>query len=304
MNLSWLDDFLALAATGNFSRAADERHMTQPAFSRRIRALEEWLGVELFDRSSQPAKLTETGQWFRSVAQEILARVARVPGDARAVADANSSTLRLAATHALSFTFLPPWLRSLESRTTIGPVRLVSDVLPQCEALMRQSRIQFLLCHAYGQAPGRLDAAGYPSVRIGHDALIPVTAVDEAGRPRHWLEDNGPDRIAMLDYSAESGIGRIVHAVHGAELERRAVQPVFTAHLASVLKTMALDGRGIAWLPNTLIQDELSRGRLVIAGPAHWRIDLEIRLYRDPAGSSPAADAFWQAACQTESAPA
>ncbi len=41
MNLSCLDDFLALAASGNFSRAADERHMTQPAFSRRIRALEE-----------------------------------------------------------------------------------------------------------------------------------------------------------------------------------------------------------------------------------------------------------------------
>ena len=41
MNLSWLDDFLTLAAVGNFSRAAAERHMTQPAFSRRIMALEE-----------------------------------------------------------------------------------------------------------------------------------------------------------------------------------------------------------------------------------------------------------------------
>ena len=51
LNLSWLDDFMALAASGNFSRAAEERHMTQPAFSRRVRALEEWLGVDLFDRS-------------------------------------------------------------------------------------------------------------------------------------------------------------------------------------------------------------------------------------------------------------
>ena len=53
MNLIWLDDFLTLASSGSFSRAAQERHMTQPAFSRRIRALEEWLGTELFDRSSQ-----------------------------------------------------------------------------------------------------------------------------------------------------------------------------------------------------------------------------------------------------------
>ena len=50
MNLSWLEDFLALAATGNFSRAAEDRHMTQPAFSRRVRALEE----ELYRLASFP----------------------------------------------------------------------------------------------------------------------------------------------------------------------------------------------------------------------------------------------------------
>ncbi|MEP7101563.1 MAG: LysR family transcriptional regulator [Burkholderiales bacterium] len=79
MNFLWLDDFLTLAASGNFSRAAEERHMTQPAFSRRVRALEEWLGVVLFDRSTQPATLTEAGEWFRTVAQETLNRVARLP---------------------------------------------------------------------------------------------------------------------------------------------------------------------------------------------------------------------------------
>lgn len=57
MNLSWLEDFLALAESGNFSRAAERRHMTQPAFSRRIRAFEDWLGVALFDRGSHPVTL-------------------------------------------------------------------------------------------------------------------------------------------------------------------------------------------------------------------------------------------------------
>src|SRR5678810_779562 len=133
MNLSWLDDFLALVATGNFSRAADERHMTQPAFSRRIRALEEWLGAELFDRSSQPARLTATGEWFRGAAENLLARVSRLPGEARVVAESHATTLRFAATHALSFTFMPGWLRSLESSTEIGPVTLASDVFARCE---------------------------------------------------------------------------------------------------------------------------------------------------------------------------
>src|SRR6188768_2590543 len=110
MNLSWLEDFLALAASGSFSRAAEERHMSQPAFSRRIRALEEWLGVELFDRTSQPARLTPTGEWFRPMAEELLARIDRLPTEARVVAEFNATTLRPAATHALSFTFVPRWL--------------------------------------------------------------------------------------------------------------------------------------------------------------------------------------------------
>src|SRR5437763_11021394 len=101
MNLVWLEDFVTLASTGSFSRAAQERHMTQPAFSRRVRALEEWLGVVLFDRSTQPAMLTEAGEWFRAIAQDLLTRVAGIPDEARAVADASSATLRIASTHAL-----------------------------------------------------------------------------------------------------------------------------------------------------------------------------------------------------------
>ena len=90
LNLSWLEDFLALAASGNFSRAADERHMTQPAFSRRIKALETWVGAELFDRRNQPATLTDTGQWFSGIATDMLAKAAKIPGEARAFSEANA----------------------------------------------------------------------------------------------------------------------------------------------------------------------------------------------------------------------
>ena len=58
MDIKWLEDFLALAETRNFSRAAAQRNVTQPAFSRRIRALESWLGNELFDRAAYPTALT------------------------------------------------------------------------------------------------------------------------------------------------------------------------------------------------------------------------------------------------------
>lgn len=283
MNFSWLEDFLSLAASGNFSRAAEERHMTQPAFSRRIRALEEWLGVELFDRSSQPARLTAAGEWFRPQAEDLLARVARIPGEARSVAEANATTLRLAATHALSFTFLPRWLQALQAHTGSGPIRLVSDVLERCEALLLQRQVQFVIAHAPAAGRGELDAHGVPSVAVGADMLLPVHA-------------RGAPERALLGFSDESGLGRIVRQTLGPELAAAGLLPVFTAHLASVLKSMALDARGLAWLPQSLVREDLEQGRLQVAGPAHWRIAVDIRLYRDPVPLGPYAEAFWQAA--------
>ena len=296
MNLSWLDDFLALAASGNFSRAADERHMTQPAFSRRIRALEEWLGAELFDRSSQPAKLTPAGEWFRTAAHDLQARVARVPGEARAVVEAHSTTLRFAATHALSFTFMPGWLRGLEARTTVGPVTLVSDVFARCEAMLLQSQVQFVLSHAHPLSSSELQAQDYPCVWVGSDVLVPVSAPDSQGRARHELTGATAIRpVQLLNYSAESGIGRILHDVRGPALERWPTQSVVKAHLASVLRTMALDGRGMAWLPQTLIAEDLASGRLTEAASQEWWIEMEIRLYRDRSLLGKAAEDFWAA---------
>jgi DNA-binding transcriptional LysR family regulator len=301
MNLSWLDDFFALAASGNFSRAAEERHMTQPAFSRRIRALEEWLGTELFDRSSQPARLTAAGEWFRDTAHELTARVARVPGEARAVAEAHSTALRFAATHALSFTFLTAWLRGLESRTTVGSITLVSDVFARCEAMLLESQVQFVMSHAHPQASSELLVQSFPFVRVGSDLLIPVSAPDALGRPRHALAAATPGApLPLLGYSTESGLGRILRQVRGAALERCPTHSVFTAHLASVLRTMALDGRGMAWLPQTLIRDDLASGRLIEAASQEWTIELEIRLYRDRAPLGKAAEEFWSAVCATE----
>ena len=293
MNLIWLEDFVALAATGNFSRAAEDRHSSQPAFSRRIRALEEWIGADLFDRSSQPAQLTEVGEWFAGVAQELIARVSRIPGDARRVAQASSLTLRIASTHVLSFTFLPRWLRGLESTTALGPIELMSDVLQRCEALMLQSKVQFVLSHSHPDARGALDREPFSSTLVGEDVLIAVSAPGKDGKPRHPLSRQARSPVAVLKYTSESGLGRIMHAVVGRRLESVPVEIVFTAHLASVLRTMVLDGRGVAWLPRTLVDEDITNGQVVAAATQDWDIPLEIRLYRDAPLLGKAAEEFW-----------
>jgi DNA-binding transcriptional LysR family regulator len=60
-----------------------------------------------------------------------------------------------------------------------------------------------------------------------------------------------------------------------------------------LLKTMALEGRGITWLPRQLMEDELSQGRLLNSGGPEWQIPLEIRLYRQPADMAAVAESVW-----------
>lgn len=57
MRSEWVEDILAILRAGSFSAAAELRHVSQPAFSRRVRLIEEHVAVELLDRSSRPARL-------------------------------------------------------------------------------------------------------------------------------------------------------------------------------------------------------------------------------------------------------
>jgi DNA-binding transcriptional LysR family regulator len=75
MDLNWLEDFVAVVEEGGFSRAAERRHVTQPALSRRIRALEDWLGTPLFERATHKLSLTPAGESFRPIAEDVLRRV-------------------------------------------------------------------------------------------------------------------------------------------------------------------------------------------------------------------------------------
>ena len=72
METKWLEDFVSLAETRSFSRSAQLRHVTQPAFSRRIQSLEAWAGIDLVDRSTYPTRLTPAGTTLYGQALEVL----------------------------------------------------------------------------------------------------------------------------------------------------------------------------------------------------------------------------------------
>ncbi|KRA59250.1 LysR family transcriptional regulator [Caulobacter sp. Root655] len=290
MELIWLEDFVALAETGNFSRAAENRHVTQPAFSRRVRALEDWVGAPLFDRATPGVTLTAAGQQFRTGADELIRRINQLRRESREAGGMEAATLRFAATHALSFTFFPQWMRELESRATLGPIRLISDSMQACEDLMLHGEAQFLLCHHHAAAPSRFGAQ-FRSQVVGQDALAPFVAPGPDGGPR-WSLSDGADEIPYLAYSDESGLGRIIEAQRFTD-RAQGLKVVFSARLAASLMTMARDGRGVAWLPVSLAENEVAQGRLVRAAGGDWEAPVDIRVFRPTARQSLAAEAFW-----------
>ncbi len=290
LDLAYLEDFQALVETGNFSRAATLRAMTQPAFSRRIRAFEDWAGAALFDRDAHPITLTDAGRALQPAVTEVLRGLQQGREDAQAAASRGRATLRFAATHLLSFTFFPNWLRDLESGQPLEAVQLVSDSLHACEQLMLHGQVQFLLCHHHAAAPVRLEGGRFRSIRIGEDVLIPVVAPGPAGAPLYTLPS--PGSVPYLAYSDESGLGRIVSAAQPTTESMR-LDTVFTSHLAAALRTMAATGRGVAWLPQSLIGEDLTAGRLVRAGDHALDIPMEIHLLRPTARLAPAGERFW-----------
>ena len=293
MDLDWLRDFLALADEKSFSRAAEARHVTQPAFSRRIRALEDWMGTPLFARSAQGAILTPAGAHFRPLAEELLRTLRRAQRETRAVGTRETASLSIAATHALSFTFFPAWIRQHVRLEAFGTLNLISDSMEACEEIMLAGEVDFLLCHYHADAPTRFDPGRFQSVGVGSDTLVPVSAPDAEGHPVWPLIADRERRTRLLAYSQASGLGRILAAHQATGSEAPGLETVFTSHHAATLMSMAREGHGVAWLPRTLIEGDLAYARLVRAGPEGAAIAVEIRLFRSTDAQSFAANELW-----------
>ncbi|WP_249976528.1 LysR family transcriptional regulator [Vreelandella olivaria] len=288
MELVWLEDFTALAEHGSFVRAAQARHITQPAFSRRIRALEQWVGTSLFIRTPQGTTLTEAGKHIQASAFESIGRLYRLRTEAQEIAGKADRTLQFAATHSLSFTFFPRWVRQAEQGTPIEAVQLHSDTMAACEQMLLQGSAHFLLSHRDPLVPSLLSAEQFESICIGEDRLIPLVGRELAG-------EQDFEAFPYLAYAEASGLGRIVsHRLKKYSTNYFMPEPRFSSHLAAVLMSMALENKGLAWLPESLSEQEVVEDKLVRALSEEWDIPVQIHLTRPRILSSTFADSFWK----------
>ncbi len=291
MELKWLEDFLALAEYGSFSKAAEARHVTQPAYSRRIRALEAWLGVDLVDRQHHVTTLTPVGEEFVTRARALITRIYLDRDHLRDLASARTQ-LVITTQQALAVSFLPGWMQTLENLTGDALIRVrTRDLHDGAEAFLSGAG-DFLLCYACRDVFTVLEREDVENLQVGTDELVPVTATDNEGRPLHGIDDESP--LRMLIHPPESFFGKLIQQQCLPQLPADAkVRNIYENALSEGLKAMVLQGNGVAWIPASIISAELVSNQLQIV-PELARMPLQIRLYRLKQPRSEVAEKFWQ----------
>jgi DNA-binding transcriptional LysR family regulator len=116
MTLVQLRHLIALAESGSFSRAAEACHLTQPALSRSIQALESEWGVPLIDRVGRRAELTSIGRELLERARQLVADAQDLHERSRAVARGRSGTLRVGLGSGPGVMLMTPLLQEVASR--------------------------------------------------------------------------------------------------------------------------------------------------------------------------------------------
>jgi LysR family transcriptional regulator, hypochlorite-specific transcription factor HypT len=298
MEAKWLEDFLCLAETRSFSRSAEVRHLTQSAFSRRIRALESWLGAELVDRSTYPARLTPAGEMFRAEADAMLKRINDSRAMVRGERASSANTVQFALPHALALTYFPRWLSDVVRG--FGPLstRLVAGNVHDAVVDLVEGHSDLLLCYHHPHHPVELDPARYPMLELGAEAMLPYSATTRSGAPRFRLPGTREAPVPYLAYAPGAFLGRMVESILQAAPERCWLDRRYQTDMAEALKAMTIEGHGIAWLPDSTVTRELREGGLALAArpstATAWRGEMAIRLYRDAERTRPIVAALWK----------
>ncbi|MFM0249920.1 LysR substrate-binding domain-containing protein [Paraburkholderia sediminicola] len=295
MEAKWLEDFLSLSDTKSFSRSARSRHLTQSAFSRRIVALETWMGTKLVDRSVNPITLTPAGRMFRSLAADILRSLnaaRNLVGGYEQFAE-NDHVVHFAVAHTLVFTLFPDWLKRLTSEFGHIMARVQAVNVPEGVQLLVAGDCDLLIGYHHPQLPIALDHNHFPFLTLGVERIVPVSAVGNDGRPLFELPGKSSRPLPLLAYSSGAFLGNVVEMLLMNATEPYSLFRCFETHMSEALKGMVVAGHGIGWLPESCITKELSEGNLVRAGSNVWATELEIRLYRPAKERGQAAERLW-----------
>jgi len=287
MRLDWLEDLVAIIESGSFNEAAARRFVTQPAFSRRIRAIEEYIGVELFDRDRKPAALKPTTSVHQEDIKRLVAQTKELIHELRRQSRESFNRIVLASQHSLTATLVPKIVQALSERMDAS-VRLRSANRDECHALLMTKQADLLINYLSSAEAGADPERFVERAIMGTELFIPVSAPSTLDA---WLEQG---ELPVVAYPNEAFFGRIFNdevlpQMPRPELVRRKVE---TALTFAALE-LAVNRVGVAWVPESLARGPVALGQLCILADTLPSAPLTLAALRLAGPHSPAEEFVW-----------
>jgi DNA-binding transcriptional LysR family regulator len=198
----------------------------------------------------------------------------------------------------LARSFYPRWLSRQESVFASVPTQTFAMNVEEAVRSLARHECEFLITYHHPQLPLALDAGRHAMLTLGVEAVRPYSAADALGAPLHRL-GAGLDRpIPYLAYAPGAWLGGIAELLLAHMPQPPRLKTVYRNDMAENLKAMALEGHGVAFLPESTVAREVELGQLVPAADAPLddalTARLEIRIVRDTAIQSAFLDRIWE----------
>lgn len=289
MDIRWLEDFVALAALRNFTRAAEFRNLSQAAFSRRIQSLEHWVGTGLVVKGSQPVRLTEAGVQFLEEARTSVDRLLEARAAIRSGQFEVMSQIRLA---------MPNVLARSDFRQVLGRIgrgkqsfSVLVGTTAEVTARYLAGDADILLVHTCPALPLPEGLAAQDRLVLRADRFLPYAAraAGDFGFPG---TPKAP--FPLIAYARRAYFAELFEHVLSRAGQPAAYRMAVQCDMSDVLKEVIVAGHGVGWLPESAVDPASAALIAPVGGPA-WEVPLEICAFRPPRGTGPQVDALWRA---------
>ncbi|MBI43394.1 LysR family transcriptional regulator [Marinobacter lutaoensis] len=283
MEIRWLEDFMALARTRHFSRAAELQHVSQPTFSRRIKLLEEAMGTTLINRQTLPLSLTPAGEMFLELCERVTRDVRDTRERIAALEAEASARISVGSTQGLFSHFYQGWARraGIAERLQLN-LKATNWIGEQFLDALEAGECELVLCYWHRDLPWgeRLTPERFDWLVLAQENLVPVSVATDQGAPRFPLPGSPEQPVPLIAYHSRGFLQSAIEA-HLARLNQAVnLLPLNENTQSASIKALVKQGFGMGWLPQRMTERSEQFGRLVRAGDERWDVPLEIRLIR------------------------
>ncbi|CAH6850549.1 LysR family transcriptional regulator [Vibrio chagasii] len=278
MDLKWIEDFLSLSQYGSFAKAAKARNITQPAFGRRIKLLEEWVGIDLVNRNTYPATFTKAGFRFLKHANDLKQQIDYARLETVKQFNNNETKITFHTQHSLSEYVVNKMINQNKRAFETALVYVSPSNLHDSVQAFLDNRSDFLIGLSFKGSRLYVPNPEVESVTIGHECLIPVVGTKEDGSALY--QDKSNKIVPLLSYPSNTFFAQVLEK-HGSVAQSEChFNIVYENAVTHSLKSMAISGHGVAWLPAGFVQEELESGVLTQFSENILPVSAKIKLYR------------------------